>query len=326
MNKQDSVNVFFASDDNYIPYLKVAIYSLKANASKDRDYRVRILTTGLSNDTVKEICALSQDNITVTVTDIKDKVCEIKEALSLQLRDYYSESIYYRLFICSLFPELDRAIYLDSDLIINTDVAKLYDTDLSGAVLGAVSDETVAAEPIFRSYVKRHIGVREPKHYFNSGVLLLDLDAMRAMRFEERFLHLFCKYNFHTVAPDQDYLNFLCRGKVKYLSFRWNKHAIGINPCEDEPYIMHFNMFNKPWKYKGVLYEEMFWRYAAACGLKEELILKRDSFTEKERLEDENAARVLLRRATEIAESRERMTDIIVRGYFKSVGLGEVTS
>ena len=181
----------------------------------------------------------------------------------MRLRDYYSDSIYYRIFIPKMFPRLKKAVYLDADIILNDDVANLYNTDLGDDLLGAVTDESVVGIPIFCDYVKKQIGLADERDYFNSGVLVMNLAAMRDERLEEKFVHLLKTYNFDTVAPDQDYLNLICRGRVHYLEGGWNKHPIAENKLKrSELHLMHFNMFNKPWHYYGVQNEDLFWESA----------------------------------------------------------------
>ncbi len=320
----NTVNVFFATDENYLPYLTVAIQSLKAYADREHDYRVRVLTTSESADMERALNSLSCGTVTVTVHNVRKKIEHIKDALALRLRDYYSESIYYRMFIPSMFPSLSRAIYLDSDIVLCRNVADLWHTELKGALIGAVTDESVISEPIFSRYVMRHIGLTNARYYFNSGVLLMDLDAMRRARIEEKFVHVLSTYNFCTVAPDQDYLNFLCRGRVHYLDRGWNKHAIDVNGIpQSELYLMHYNMFTKPWHYRGIMNEELFWHHAKDTEYYAQLCRELEAYTDAARQCDLTGAEKLLAAAAEITDSGECIADTIVRGYFDHIGLKE---
>ena len=300
---KNKVEVFFASDNNYLPYLSVALTSLSDHASDDFIYNVHILTTDFSDDSLKTTKELVKPNINVSVHNIKEKIDLIKRELAVRLRDYYSDSIYYRLFIPSLFPRLKRAVYLDSDIVLTDDVAKLYFTDLNGNLLGAVTDESVISVPVFCDYVKCQIGISNEREYFNSGVLVIDLDGFRREGIEEKFTYLLKTYNFDTVAPDQDYLNFLCRGKVEYLDCGWNKHAIEANVIpRSELHIMHFNMFNKPWHYSGVQNGDLFWYYAAKTPFLSTLIRNRFAYTDEERERDSAGAVKLIEAAQRISE------------------------
>ncbi len=304
-SEKNTVNVFFASDRNYLPYLAVAIQSLSAHATKRYFYNVRILSEDLTNESFVGIMDKVKPNVKISVFSVSDKISSIKKELALRLRDYYSDAIYYRIFIAEMFPSLKRAVYLDSDIVLNEDVAKLHFTPLGDNLLGAVTDESVMAMDVFCEYVKKHVKMKRAEDYFNSGVLVMNLEKMREEKIKDQFINLLCKYNFKTVAPDQDYLNFLCRGKIHYLEGGWNKHAIAENAIEREKlYLMHYNMFNKPWKYESVQNEDLFWKFAKKTSFEELLKCNRDNFDEKMKRKDNEAAIKLLSSAKEIAEAK----------------------
>ena len=100
------IPIFFATDDNYIPYLDVALRSLISNASKNYNYVINILNTGLKEDNKKIIKLLENDNFTIIFRDISDKVEYIKNKLKNVY--HFSMVTWYRLFIQSLFPQYDK--------------------------------------------------------------------------------------------------------------------------------------------------------------------------------------------------------------------------
>ena len=312
MIESKTVHVFFASDERYLPYLSVALTSLSAHAADEYIYDIKILSEDFSNAALEATRDALKDNIKISVYDIKERLSHVKGHLRLRLRDYYSESIYYRMFIPSMFEDLKRAVYLDSDIVLLDDVAKLYFTDIGDKLLGAVTDESVIGVSVFCDYVKRQIGVEDPSEYFNSGVLLMNLDGMREAGIEKTFLDLLRTHNFNTVAPDQDYLNLLCRGRVHYLSSGWNKHAIpGTDIASEQLHLIHFNMFNKPWHYDGVPYEEVFWRFAKMSSYAELIEKGKAAYTEDERRRDAEGAEGLLLMARQIYESGDSMNEIL---------------
>ncbi|MBE6536359.1 MAG: glycosyltransferase family 8 protein [Ruminococcaceae bacterium] len=302
--EKNTVNVFFASDRNYLPYLAVAIQSLSSFANKKYFYNVRILSEDLTLESLCGVTGAIKPNVKISVFSVADKISSIKEELALRLRDYYSDAIYYRIFIAEMFPTLKRAVYLDSDIVLNEDIAKLYFTNIGEKLLGAVTDESVMAADVFREYVKKHVRMKKAEDYFNSGVLVMNLEKMREEKIKDQFINLLCKYNFKTVAPDQDYLNFLCRGKIHYLDRGWNKHAIAENEIENKDlYLMHYNMFNKPWKYDGVQNEELFWNFASKTSFAEFLENYKQKYNDRKKKKDGEAAKKLLSSAKTIAES-----------------------
>lgn len=267
MNHKNTIPIFFSTDDNYLPFLAVSIRSLLENASPDYHYTIHILNNGLTPARVAPILEMKQENADIRLVDVSHALRPIAERLNL--RDYYTVSIYFRLFIASMFPQYHKAIYLDADIAVNGDISRLYHIPLSSHIVGAVSDDIIASCHDFQMYAEEALGIPY-RRYFNSGVLLMDLDAFRMEHIEETFVYLLETYHFDTVCPDQDYLNVLCRDRVLYLDKGWNKMSIDTD-YNGIPNLIHYNMFYKPWLYKKIAYSEYFWKYAAMTPFEEEL-------------------------------------------------------
>ncbi|MBQ8719997.1 MAG: glycosyltransferase family 8 protein [Clostridia bacterium] len=294
-----TVPIFFSCDDNYVPCLAVAIRSIIENANKDYIYKIHVLNTSISDECRERILALAEDGIDITFTNVSGRVERLGK--KLHLRDYYTASIYFRIFIPEMFPEYDKAIYLDSDVVVNADIANLFNFDVEDYLVGAVEDQIVTATPEFVDYVDRAVGVKVP-YYFNSGVLLMNLRAMRECRLEKTFIDLMNEYHFDTVAPDQDYLNALCKGRVLYLDIGWNKMSFNKD-YDGTPSVVHYNMFLKPWHAEGICYEEYFWYYARSTDFYGELLEFRRVFG-KDAIEKKRAgADNLLKSAKELTDS-----------------------
>ena len=263
MNKE--IPIFFSIDDGYIPCLGVAIKSIQANAKDEFNYHIYVLYTQMSEENINNIkTEFAKDNFIIEFYNIEENVKEKAETLSVRLRDYYSNTIYYRLFIQNEFPQYDKALYIDSDIVLVDDIAKLYNRELGDHLLGVVRDGVVEYGPeILREYVKNFVCV-PVEQYFNSGVLVMNLKEMRKAKIEERFLYLIDKYNIDTVAPDQDYLNVLCQGRTLMIPESWDKMPdfCGGYPDINDLHLIHYNMFRKPWHYADVAYQEAFWKYA----------------------------------------------------------------
>ena len=261
--KNCTIPVFFSSDDNYVPFLAVAITSLIHNSSKEYSYDIIILTTGISSDNKEKIRKLKTENVNIKFVDVKHKIEKIAEKLKSRLRDYYSLSIYYRLFIPSMFPQYNKAIYLDADITVIDDISKLYNENIEGYLVGAITDGIIPQDERLQMYTREALDI-EPHMYFNSGVLLMNLDEFKKQKIEEKFIYLLEKYNFDVICPDQDYLNVLCKGQVKYIEKGWDRMPTEDVDFDDSKlHLIHYNMFMKPWKYDDVLYQEHFWEYAA---------------------------------------------------------------
>lgn len=297
------VPIFLASDDNYIPYLAVTLRSIADHSSSAYVYDVKILSGGLNEENVRLLCSMELDNLRVEIVDVRKKIERISRLLRLRLRDYYSESIYYRMFIPSMYPELDRAVYIDCDTVLVSDISEMYFCPMGKNLLAAVVDETVTPIPEFCDYVRDWVGVSSDR-YFNSGVLVMNLDEMRRAGVERSFARLVSLYNFDTVAPDQDYLNFLCRDRVFYLDGGWNKQPSGNTEFPSESLrLIHYNMFKKPWKYDGVQYSEYFWRTAERTPFFERIRKGYLEYSDERRSADERGCFNLLAAAKKLSLS-----------------------
>lgn len=255
-NKQ-IIPIFYACDLNYLPFLSVSLSSLKDNRNKDNYYHIYILCHDISKKSQEPILNLNEDNFKIEFVDVHDKLKVINNRL--QLRDYYTSSTYYRLFIADMFKEYNKVIYLDSDTIVLDDISKLYNYNIKDNYVGAITDKVVNSNDTFKKYSKEVLGIKAKK-YFNAGVIVMNLKMFRENNFYESFINLLSFYKFK-VAQDQDYLNIICKDKIKYISNSWN-----VMPVRKEkrkkPSLIHYNLTMKPWHYIDIPYSLYFWKYA----------------------------------------------------------------
>lgn len=282
MNKRNNeIPIFFAIDDEYIPFLAVAIKSLKDNASKGNYYNIKILYTNVEESNQKIICNYMCDNINIEFVNLTSYIETIKD--KLYTRDYFSATTYFRLFIPDLYPEYDKALYLDSDIAILTDIADLYNIDLGDNLVGAAPDDVIQTIEVFRNYSELVVGVANYRNYFNAGILLMNLDALRKFNFQEKFIYLLGTVKF-SVAQDQDYLNRLCKGRVTLIDKNWNRMPVGGDVGDRENlHLIHYNLAFKPWHFENILYEEYFWKYAKGTEFYDTILEIKANFTDADR-------------------------------------------
>ena len=258
MKTQNKIPIFFTIDNSYAPYISVAIKSIIENASKQYNYKIIVLYQELSEENINKISSLSTNEFEIEFKYMKDGLESITDRVENRLRcDYFTLTIYFRLFIPDMFPEYDKGIYIDSDIVVPGDISELYNTDLADNLIGAVQDHSVENIPEIVKYFEQAIGVKK-NEYINSGVLLMNLKQMREKEFSKKFLTLLNKYHFYSIAPDQDYLNAMCNGKILYLDESWDAMPNPENPALENPKLIHYNLFQKPWCYDNVQYEEYF--------------------------------------------------------------------
>ena len=291
-NNLEVIPIFFAVDDVYIPFLAVALESLIDNSSKDYYYSVKVLHTNVSEENRNKIYKYKRENVDVEFVDLNYYIERVKD--KLYTRDYYTKSTYFRLFVPDLYPQYSKALYLDSDITIVGDIAELYNTEMGNNLVAGIPDGAVQTIDTFKEYVEKFVGVRDYNEYFNAGILLMNLAELRKFKFQEKFLYLLEKVKY-TVAQDQDYLNRLCKGRVKIVDKVWNAMPmpeLGI-PAEDVK-LVHYNLNAKPWHYDNILYQEFFWKYAKKTEFYDDIVNQLNSYTDQQKADDMDKGKKLI--------------------------------
>lgn len=292
MNKEKRIiPIFFAIDDSYTPFLAVALQSLIDNASKEYNYLIKILHTNVQEENQKEIKKFESENVNIEYVDLSYYIEKVKD--KLYTRDYYTNTTYFRLFLPELYPQYDKVLYLDSDIIVVGDISELYNTEMGTNLVAAAPDDIIQYNKVFQDYAELVVGVAKYQHYFNAGVLLMNLDELRKFKFQEKFLYLLEKVKF-SVAQDQDYLNRLCKGRVTLVSHDWDVMPYVNNETKPEDIkLIHYNFAYKPWHFEDVTYNEYFWEYAKKTEFYEQILKVRESYTEEQKFKDREAEKGL---------------------------------
>lgn len=285
------VPVVLASDDAYVPMLTTTIFSMLSNASNERHYDVVILERDISAEHKSLMRRFFErfPNATLRFSDAGSLVDGYRLTTN---NAHISIETYYRFLIQEVLPGYDKVLYLDADLIVEGDVAELFDVDLGESALGAVRDIDFAGNVGYRdgkrkAYAHDVLGMSDPYGYFQAGVLLLNTAAMRRLHSVDEWLRL--AGNESLIYNDQDVLNAECEGRVTYLDASWNvmtdfsgraERVFSFAPAwafkayqqsRQAPRIVHYAGVEKPWNAVGTDQAERYWRYARKTPFYEEL-------------------------------------------------------
>lgn len=307
------IPVFFSVNDAYAPFLAVALNSIIDNASKDYTYKFHILTDDLSEENKSRLRCLMQEHTTIEFVPLTRTLGTCAKRLqSHRFSAFASLTIYFRLFIPALFPQYDKAIYLDSDIVVPGDISQLWEERLGNRLVGACADYSIQHIAPFMHYIDKYVGV-DHRNYVNSGVLLLNMRRLREVDMAGHFMDWMQKYNFETVAPDQDYLNALCWNAIHYLDPVWDAMPSDRITSLENPQIVHFNLATKPWLCESVPYDHLFWHYAATSGYEQEIRSRRRAFLQdgKAVKNYQGAIEGLIRMAGELTQSPVSFRTII---------------
>lgn len=307
------VPVFLTINSAYAPYAAAAIHSLTQHCNPDRYYRVIILHDGLNLVNRWRLRSLVTKNVAIQFKKMTRSLY-LKAIVAYCTRrqkgagDFFSSAVYYyRAFIPMLFPLYKKAVYIDSDVILRGDIGELFDIELGDNALAARRDPKVTDIVEFRDYVDKAVGVPH-EEYVNSGVQVMNLKQMRKIKYLSTMIELIREYDADLVAPDQDYLNIILRGQIIPLDPVWNAEPVRDLPRNVK--LVHFNLFNKPWHYKNVPCERIFWNAAKGTGFTGELKRQQAAFDEKKQKADHAKVEALIKKAGRLAKTKEPLVKL----------------
>lgn len=313
MNKV-TIPIFYAIDDGYAKFVAVSIKSLIMNANNNYNYDINVIYENLSEENAKKLKSLETDNVKIILTEMNQNLSMITDKLGNRLREYtFTLTIFFRLFIPVMFPNYDKCIYIDADTVIPGDISRLYNEDLGNNYLGCIVDKSTIDNEILASYFEEVVGIPRDK-YINSGVLLMNSKKLRELKIDEKFLDLYTKYGFDVIAPDQDYINSMCYGHIKYLSDIYDAMPNPNNKEVENPVIIHYNLFLKPWQYENVQYYDYFWKYAKFTPYYDEILEIKNSYTDEDRKKDSEWMDLMVSRAESLVGTQNTLKNVFESG------------
>ena len=304
------IPIFYACDDNFIKYTVVSLKSMIQNAPKTRNFRIHVLHTNASEEMMKKVMELECENFKISFDDVTEYLKSIAE--KLPIRHYYTKTTYFRLFIAEMFPQYDKAIYIDSDTVVQGDISKLYDTELGDKYVGACHEQAMVQFDVYGTYCEKVVGVSR-HNFFNAGLILINCLAFREKKVLDKFIHYLGVYNF-VVTQDEDYLNLICKDHVYWLDQRWNTE---LTPGIEYPYdvngayIVHYIMVNKPWHYKDCSHGDIFWKYADSTSVADDLRAELESYTDEQKERDRLSADNLAQMAIDEVNKEDNFQNIL---------------
>ncbi len=331
---QNVIPIFFTADESYAPWLDCAVRSMVENASADYSYQIIVLHQDLTGESREKIASGVRAPFSIRFVSMEvetpprrrsaaeraanernaahlggaESLAGIADREENRLRcDYFTLTIYYRLFIADRFPEYDKGIYLDSDIVVLGDISELYQIELGEDLIGACTDRSIVSVPELVDYVEDAVGT-PIDHYINSGILLMNLKKMRQTDFCGHFLRLLHTFHFDCIAPDQDYINAMCSGKIVYLDEAWDamppEGGAGVPELEN-PHLIHYNLFQKPWCYDNIPYEEYFWYYAKKSPFYPDIVRFKENYSDEQKESDRTCLGNLIQKGARLARENK---------------------
>lgn len=275
--EKSRIPVMFSATGGWGLPLAVAIHTLCLHASSGRFYDIHIVHDGMDARIIQELNQVAAPFPQVSLSFLQLPE-EFRHLFQNGNKDRYSPLAYARLMAGSLFPQYDRIVYLDADVLLAEDVAELYFSDLRGASVAAAGDG-LALWSIEKGTMHPHLEymgnyLSSPLSYCNSGVLVLDLDQMRRRNLEHRLLQQLRNRPEPFPYPDQDILNIALHGDMTTLPPEWNFQFLSWTWDEEKTRLLRGTEFEnvpsiscgRSWKLLHMVGPEKPWRLPDTPG------------------------------------------------------------
>lgn len=278
MNK--TINIVLCSDDNYAQHIAVVMASVMANTEAQVCFFV--INDNISQEKIIKLKnTAAKFNTVIEFIDVPEE-----KFTNVYLSGHVSKAAYFRLALADILPvDIEKAIYLDVDLLVYDDINKLWQYDLKTFPLGAVKDFGIMASGRLCKQKREVIRLPENEAYFNSGVLLINLKQWREKNYTTQILEVINKNSFP--HHDQDALNKIFMKNWLQIDLRWNIIPPVFNlftkillnktfrsaaiRAKRNPGIIHYAGRYKPWEFtlhQG--FNDMYYKYLKQTAFADE--------------------------------------------------------
>lgn len=232
------INICLACDNNYAKYAGVVIASVLNNSNPEDNLNIYILDGGIENDKKNEILELK------SIKDCNIHFIQIDESMfedykKVATHEYISIATYYRLRLAKLLPDVERIIYFDCDMVVNTSLAELFNIDLGDNIIAGVRD------------INKRMLKKNPE-YINAGMVMFDLTKIREHNIEQKFYD-WTNEHYETIKMgDQEIINEVLKGQIKIVDDEWNVQSSNFtnrSSYTKHPKVIHYVARRKPWHF-----------------------------------------------------------------------------
>lgn len=291
------MNIVYATDDKGVLGTGVSIVSLMENLPKEEKVRVYILTAGLNRDNVARLQSLERySNLCIVFIHMGEQFNNFPVGAS------WSTPTYYRLVLSSVLPpDVERALYVDIDVVFNKNIAPMYYSEFHHCLIAGVFTTEHLPDTIFERW-KKEMDLGREATYINAGVILYNIKGIREEQFDPYVLS-YAQENIHHLSwQDQDVLNKCYQGRILLLhpmwnicdgaiwSIRWeNLRRFKQNPLTEkelleaatQPGIIHYWGLPKPWHPNSIRHDyglfNKYWRLSPWSDLIKQVKKKNNS-------------------------------------------------
>lgn len=239
----ERIHVAYSTDDTYAQFVGVSLCSLFEHKETHTPIDVFILDGGIGDENKSKLNALSE-KYGFTLHFI---VIDTDFFAWFSIQKHLTQAAYYRLLIADILPGLDKILYLDSDVIIKSDISELYAIDITDYALAAVEQ--------YGQHRFKELNMPKDAKYFNSGVMLINTKRRREAALSQSLISFVQQYPHKLYNQDQDALNAVLQGswlplplKYNYMTLLPKIYPVNYHEWDKTISIIHYTRL-KPWNY-----------------------------------------------------------------------------
>lgn len=287
--KENNHAISMSSSNQYVPYLSTCLESLKVNCNKTQNYDIIIFERNITEQN-KNILKQQIEDTNISLRFINPT--PLLKNYNLKFHANYNLECYFRLVAPVILKNYDKVLFTDVDLLFVNDPAVIFNEDITNYPLAACQDFMMGSfinnrkdKSNWKEYLQKDLGLNDVYKYFNTGVMLFNIDYFNKNNYTKKILELVSKKHYRIL--EQDGLNAFFKDNIKYIDTAWNypvENAIYKNITKlmpnsfyeqyqkdkKHPNIIHWAGGIKPWTNPDEEYAYIWWDYARKTPFYEE--------------------------------------------------------
>ena len=265
------MNILISVCEEFLTPAKIMLYSLSQH---NENLKIYIIYNSLTAEQIEELDLYVNQKCNAELYPILADGYFKDVPLSEQ---YGKPELYFRLLAPYILPqELERVLYMDADMIVNSSLEDFYNQDFDGAYAAVVKDRFGFCDEVVAQ--KKKLGMEDEDVYFNSGLILFNMKLFRENITFDDIMKTIEVHREDLFYFDQDILNCLLLNNKKLCDVKYNFQAypfeeLTLSEIESTTVILHYTDRPKPWNssYSGKL-AYMYWSNALKAGFIEEYL------------------------------------------------------
>lgn len=291
------IPLMFCFDKNYVIPAAVAFYSLLEHANKDCFYKMYVLHTDINQaqqEKLKDCISEYKDISSLEFINMEHRFQDVWEKVTTKI--HFSKEVMYKLLVGSIFPQYDKIIVSDVDVVFLDDISASFnaidaDSDFYVAGIKPLSVIERYGNPYKHRYNKQE---QKRMNHICGGYLVFNLKSIRKSNIEQQFIDFLEKNQERLVYLEQDVLNYVCYEKIVYLplnyvtcTYFWelfelrkiskiddrNYTVKEIDDAMNNPIQLHYASTDKPWKDINCIKSEEWFKYIVKTSFLNEYLV-----------------------------------------------------